>query len=52
MNVPARESGNWGWRYRAEAVTDEVRARLSELTQVYGRKYKPEVATADEEEEE
>jgi 4-alpha-glucanotransferase len=37
MNVPARESGNWGWRYRAEQLTPELRARLKELTNVYGR---------------
>ena len=37
MNVPARESGNWDWRYRAEALTPEIRARLAELTEIYGR---------------
>jgi 4-alpha-glucanotransferase len=37
MNTPARESGNWGWRYRAEQLTPEVRARLAELTEIYGR---------------
>ena len=37
MNVPARESGNWGWRYQAEQLTPALRARLKELTNVYGR---------------
>ncbi|MBL8172176.1 MAG: 4-alpha-glucanotransferase, partial [Acidobacteria bacterium] len=37
MNVPARESGNWGWRYQAEQLTPEIRARLAELTEIYGR---------------
>ncbi len=37
MNVPARESGNWGWRFRAETLTPEIRARLSEMAEVYGR---------------
>ncbi len=37
MNVPARESGNWGWRYRAEALTENVSRRLAEMTHVYGR---------------
>ena len=37
MNVPARESGNWGWRYRAEHLTPEIRWRLAELTHIYGR---------------
>ncbi len=38
MNVPARESGNWSWRYRADQLTPEIRWRLAELTAVYGRK--------------
>ena len=37
MNIPARESGNWGWRYRAEQLTLGIRARLKELAHVYGR---------------
>ena len=37
MNVPARESGNWGWRYEAAQLTAALRARLKEMTNVYGR---------------
>jgi 4-alpha-glucanotransferase len=37
MNVPARESGNWGWRFRAQDLTPQIRARLAELTEIYGR---------------
>ncbi|NOT63721.1 MAG: 4-alpha-glucanotransferase [Acidobacteria bacterium] len=37
MNVPARESGNWGWRFEAEQLTPEIRERLAKLTNVYGR---------------
>jgi 4-alpha-glucanotransferase len=37
MNTPARESGNWGWRYRAEQLTPEIRTRLAELAEIYGR---------------
>jgi 4-alpha-glucanotransferase len=37
MNVPARESGNWGWRYEAAQLTPELRTRLKEMTNVYGR---------------
>lgn len=37
MNTPARESGNWGWRYLPESLTPEIRARLAELTEIYGR---------------
>jgi len=37
MNTPARESGNWGWRYKPEQLTPEIRQRLAELTEIYGR---------------
>ena len=38
MNLPASTSGNWRWRYRADALTDEISSRLKELTELYGRK--------------
>lgn len=37
MNTPARESGNWGWRFHATQLTPEIRARLAELAEIYGR---------------
>jgi 4-alpha-glucanotransferase len=37
MNVPARPSGNWRWRFSWEQLTDGVRDRLRELARVYGR---------------
>ena len=37
MNVPARETGNWSWRFQSEQLTPEIRSRLAELTKVYGR---------------
>ena len=37
MNVPARESGNWGWRFEYEQLTPALRERLAKLTNVYGR---------------
>lgn len=37
MNTPARESGNWGWRYLPEQLTPQIRQRLAELTEIYGR---------------
>jgi 4-alpha-glucanotransferase len=37
MNVPARESGNWSWRFEAAALTPEINERLAEMTDVYGR---------------
>jgi 4-alpha-glucanotransferase len=37
MNVPARESGNWKWRVRSEQLTPEIRTRLADMAEVYGR---------------
>jgi 4-alpha-glucanotransferase len=37
MNLPGRESGNWGWRCQREQLTDALGARLRELTETYGR---------------
>jgi 4-alpha-glucanotransferase len=37
MNLPNSTSGNWAWRYRAEALSENLRTRLRELTELYGR---------------
>jgi 4-alpha-glucanotransferase len=37
MNLPARPSGNWRWRFTCEMLTDEIRDRLKEMTVIYGR---------------
>ncbi len=37
MNLPGRASGNWRWRFRAEALSDALRDRLHELATLYGR---------------
>ena len=37
MNLPASTSGNWAWRYSAQALTDNLSARLKEMTELYGR---------------
>jgi 4-alpha-glucanotransferase len=37
MNTPASTEGNWNWRFRAGALTDELAARLRETTFIYGR---------------
>jgi 4-alpha-glucanotransferase len=37
MNRPGQLGGNWQWRYEAEALTDELAARLAALTRLYGR---------------
>jgi 4-alpha-glucanotransferase len=37
MNLPARPSGNWQWRYTPEMLTDVMQERLRELTILYGR---------------
>jgi 4-alpha-glucanotransferase len=40
MNLPNSTSGNWGWRYKAGALNDELGERLKQLTQIYGREHK------------
>jgi 4-alpha-glucanotransferase len=37
MNLPARASGNWQWRYLPGMLTDAMLERLRELTILYGR---------------
>jgi 4-alpha-glucanotransferase len=37
MNLPNSTVGNWAWRYIPEVLTDEIAARLKEITQLYGR---------------
>lgn len=37
MNLPNSTEGNWSWRFKAEALTDEICSRLKELTELYGR---------------
>lgn len=37
MNLPNSTEGNWSWRFKAEALTNEVAARLQKLTELYGR---------------
>ena len=43
MNLPNSTSGNWSWRFRAEALTSQHAIRLRELTDTYGRDAKPEI---------
>lgn len=45
MNLPASTSGNWGWRFRAEALTPGIAGRLRGLTRLYGRDPRPETTT-------
>jgi len=37
MNRPGQPMGNWRWRFRREELTPDVRARLREVTWLYGR---------------
>jgi 4-alpha-glucanotransferase len=37
MNTPASTEGNWNWRYTQGALTDQLAARLREMTWIYGR---------------
>ncbi len=37
MNLPGTLSGNWKWRYLAGALTQEIKARLKQMTLLYDR---------------
>jgi 4-alpha-glucanotransferase len=37
MNLPGTVTGNWRWRYRAEALTKEISERLQMLAVLYDR---------------
>ena len=37
MNLPARPSGNWRWRFTAGQLTPEIGERLREMVQIYDR---------------
>ncbi|MFM7437133.1 MAG: 4-alpha-glucanotransferase, partial [Snowella sp.] len=36
-NTPSQAEGNWAWRYRGEALTEEYSNRLREMVYIYGR---------------
>jgi 4-alpha-glucanotransferase len=44
MNLPASESGNWLWRFRAGALDSRISARLNEMTEMYGRTRNPKTS--------
>jgi len=37
MNFPGKPSGNWRWRFTKDQITPEMKSRLKDLTQLYGR---------------
>jgi len=37
MNLPATVQGNWKWRFAPEQLTPAIKARLTEMTRIYGR---------------
>jgi 4-alpha-glucanotransferase len=37
MNLPGTTEGNWRWRFVPDMLTEEIKARLKELTAIYGR---------------
>jgi 4-alpha-glucanotransferase len=37
MNTPASAEGNWAWRFKEGALTEDLRDRLRETTRLYGR---------------
>ena len=43
MNTPGLASGNWGWRYLADELTDDIAEELKTLTILFGRHEEPVV---------
>lgn len=37
MNTPGVSENNWTWRYKKEALTDDLAAALAKITSIYGR---------------
>jgi len=37
MNIPSKAEGNWGWRYRTEAMNSELSQRMKTFVQFFGR---------------
>jgi len=37
MNLPGSTTGHWRWRYRSDALTDDVAQRLREMAEIYDR---------------
>jgi 4-alpha-glucanotransferase len=37
MNYPGSSQGNWTWRYRPDALTEDLEKKLLEFNQTYGR---------------
>jgi 4-alpha-glucanotransferase len=43
MNLPNSTKGNWTWRFRDDAFTEQHAERLRDLTETYGRVRRPQV---------
>jgi 4-alpha-glucanotransferase len=41
MNLPGRPGGNWQWRYNSDDLTDELGARLRDITILFARYVPP-----------
>ncbi len=41
MNMPGTATGNWTWRFSADALNQDLAGRLLELTEIYGRRQDP-----------
>lgn len=47
MNLPNSTEGNWAWRFKDGALTDDIAERLRELTELYGRSLAKEPSVRD-----
>lgn len=39
MNFPGKASGNWNWRFKKDALTEDLAKELKDLSILYGRYY-------------
>ena len=37
MNTPSKPAGNWEWRLSWDQITEELKHRLRDLTDLFGR---------------
>ena len=40
MNTPSTLGGNWQWRLKEGQITEELTAKIAEMTRLYGRSSK------------
>jgi len=47
MNLPNSTEGNWSWRFKKGALTNDIAVRLKDMTELYGRSPAKEPSVRD-----